>query len=511
MKITAQPIEKLKHIKTDLLVLGVFANETEKSDKKSKKKGEVLLSKSLEDINKALDGHLIKSAHHEGFEGKIGQKYLLSTLGKIEAKYVLLVGLGTKKQVTQDIYRKAAGSVFKAAHTKRLESIAIELFTDDKKEQECAIQAVAEGCFLAAYRFDKYLTEDKQEDYVKHIQLLTHHKAHEAKQAIDCAKAISDSVCYARDLVNEPPSILNPSEMAKRAEHAGKAHHLTVNVLDEKALAKENLNLLLAVGRASAQYAPPRMVRIAYRPTKAKKHIVLVGKGVTFDTGGLDIKPPAGMLDMKTDMAGSAAVLATLLAVAKLKPHVAVTGYMGLVENGIGSRAYHPSDIITSRKGLTVEIDNTDAEGRLVLADVLDYAQEKDKPDILIDLATLTGACMVALGPTTAGVFTDDEDLCKRIKSAGKECGEDFWQLPLNSDLNDQLKSPVADLKNCGDRWGGSITAALFLKRFIHEGVTWAHLDIAGPATCSKDHPYMAKGGSGFAVRTLIEMITKMD
>jgi leucyl aminopeptidase len=247
---------------------------------------------------------------------------------------------------------------------------------------------------------------------------------------------------------------------------------------------------------------------MAYRPKKkAKHHIGLVGKGVTFDSGGLDIKPAEGMLDMKVDMSGAAAVLGTMLTIAKLKPDVAVTGYMPCVENGISAESYHPGDVIKSRKGLTVEIFNTDAEGRLILADALDYAQTRDKPDTIIDLATLTGAVIVALGPYTAGLMSNNDKLAEQLREIGTKAGEDFWRLPLNDELFEALKSPIADMKNAGSRMGGSITGALFLKKFVDERVHWAHLDIAGPATMEKEHPYLAKGGTGFGVRTLVDYI----
>ena len=308
--------------------------------------------------------------------------------------------------------------------------------------------------------------------------------------------------------MSRPPRSLTPVVFAETAKKVGKESSLTVTVLTEKELAKEKMGLMLAVAAASLPYTPPRLVRLAYRPKKpAKKHIVLVGKGLTFDSGGLDLKPAAGMLEMKIDMGGAAAVLGAMSAIGKLKPDVAVTGYLGCVENGIGGNAYHPGDILTSRKGDTVEVNNTDAEGRLVLADCIDYAITKDSPDVLIDLATLTGACMVALGPSTAGCFSDDDALIADIRTTGERCGEDFWRLPLNPDIAGQLKSAIADTKNTGDRMGGAITAGLFLKRFVDGRTTWAHLDIAGPTTQDGDHPYQPRGGAGFGVRTLVGLV----
>lgn len=235
---------------------------------------------------------------------------------------------------------------------------------------------------------------------------------------------------------------------------------------------------------------------------------MLVGKGVTFDTGGLDLKPSNAMGDMKVDMSGAAAALGTMLAIAKLKPHVNVTAYMPCVENGIGAHAYHPGDVIRSRKGISVEINNTDAEGRLILADALDYGQSRDNPDTVIDLATLTGAIIVALGPTMAGLFANNDKLAQQLIACGKKAGEEFWRMPLNEELSANLKSGIADIRQIGDRpQGGSILGALFLKKFVRDNVEWAHLDIAGPATTEKDHPYNPLGGTGFAVRTLVKYL----
>ena len=264
------------------------------------------------------------------------------------------------------------------------------------------------------------------------------------------------------------------------------------------------MQMVLAVSRAASPYRPARVVRLHYKPAKkAKKHIAFVGKGLVFDSGGLDLKPPAGMLNMKLDMGGAGCVLGAMAAIGKLKPDVAVTAYLGCVENGIGGNAYHPGDVLKSRKGITVEVNNTDAEGRLVLADCIDYALTKDKPDVLIDVATLTGAAMVALGDTTAALYSRQDELAEHIASAGESAGEDFWRMPLNDKLFSQLRSDIADMKNTGERFGGSITAALFLDQFVDGRADWAHLDIAGPAMTTKGNAYTPKGGVGFGAATL--------
>lgn len=498
MKFSLSLLHKLDKETPDLLAIGAFFE----------KDANVSLPKVIELSTRE---HLLEAAKAEGFSGKLGQSLTLRTLQKAGPKIITLLGLGEKKSCELDFFRRAGGQAFKVANDKRVKSLAIYLPFEFHSAPEMAIRAATEGAYLARYRFAEYLSENKPEVTVKEVVLLSsEHAGAGGKHILSDAKAIAEAVCLARDLINEGPSIVNPPALAKRAQREGKEAGLHVDVLDEKDLAKEGMNLLLAVGSASSEAVPPRLVRMAYRPEKkTKKHIALVGKGITFDSGGLDIKTADGMLDMKTDMSGAATVLATMLAIAKLKPDVAVTGYLACAENGISAHAYHPGDVIQSRRGLFIEINNTDAEGRLVLADAMDYAQSKDKPDMLIDVATLTGASIIALGMSTAALFSNSDELAESIISRGKDAGESFWRMPLNEDLRDQLKSSVADMKNSGGRPGGAITAALFLKKFVNEGVDWAHLDIAGPAASDRDHPYLTKGGAGFAIRTLVDLIVQ--
>jgi leucyl aminopeptidase len=472
-----------------------------------KRKSSFVLPASLQHIDAALDGLLSDVSHSEGFTGAAGQTLHLHTHGRLPAARVLLIGLGSVDKVGPDTFRRFAGTALRAAEKCKAKKVVVVVPDDGTVRLETRVQAAAEGALLASYRFDKYLTKDRASSTIETIEFALSSRV-SVEDALTRARAVADGVSLARDLVNEPPGVLTPVEFARRAVDVGRASGLKVVVLDEKALAREGMGMLLAVAKAASPYTPPRVVRLEYRPKKkARKHIVLVGKGLTFDSGGLDIKPADGMLDMKVDMSGAAAVLGAMVALGRIRPDIAVTGYLGCVENGIGGNAYHPGDILKSRKGLTVEINNTDAEGRLVLGDCIDLAITEQKPDLLIDLATLTGACMVALGPSTAGLFTDDDALAEDIKTIGKRNGEDFWRLPLNDDLLGQLKSPIADMKNTGLRYGGAITAALFLKQFVDKRTSWAHLDIAGPATTDKDADYMVKGGAGFGVRTLVGLI----
>jgi leucyl aminopeptidase len=478
-----------------------------KAARKAKPEGGGLLKGAASNVDTALDGVLGKTAEAEGFKGEAGQTFSLHTHGRIQASRVLLVGLGNPDKLQLDGLRKLAGIAVQHGNKTKAKRVVIVLPEGlDSIDTLQSIEAAAEGAHLAGYRFDRYISKEKEAPSVTDVELSVTEKVR-ADNALKRAAAIAEGTALARDLVNEPPSILTPVRFAEKAVEAGKAAGFKVTVMTEKEIAKENMGLLMAVAKASSPYTPPRVVKLEYTPKKARRHVAFVGKGLTFDSGGLDIKPAAGMLDMKIDMAGAAAVLGALVAIAQIEPDTKVTGYLGCVENGIGGNAYHPSDVLISRKGLSVEINNTDAEGRLVLADVIDLCITKDEPDLLIDLATLTGACVVALGPTTAGLFTEDDELAQDIRTVGKRAGEDFWRLPLNDELLGQLKSPIADMKNTGERYGGAITAALFLKQFVDGRVKWAHLDIAGPAQAEKDTEYTFKGGSGFAVRTLVGLI----
>lgn len=483
------------------------AGKTARAGKVAQKKAGPTVPAVIAAIDTALGGVLGETMVAEGFTGALGQTLVLHTHGKLAATRVVLVGVGAADKLTPESLRRFAGATVKVAEKLKAKKIVAVLPDSDRVRLDVAVEAAAEGAKLSAYRFTRYLTKDTSKSSVEVLEIAIRGRAR-VDAAIARAIAIADGVAMARDLVNEPPASLTPVEFATRAVAAGRASGFKVTVLDEGALAREKMGLLLAVAKAAMPYTPPRVVRLEYRPKgKARKHICLVGKGLTFDSGGLDIKPADGMLDMKIDMSGAAAVLGAMTAIARIKPDVAVTGYLGCVENGIGGNAYHPGDILTSRKGLTVEINNTDAEGRLVLADVIDLALTRDKPDLLVDLATLTGACMVALGPTTAGVFTDDDALAADIQMIGKRVGEDYWRLPLNDDLIGQLKSPIADTKNTGTRMGGAITAALFLKMFVDGRATWAHIDLAGPASSDRETEYLAKGGTGFGVRTLVGLV----
>jgi leucyl aminopeptidase len=460
----------------------------------------------LATIDRALAGVLQRAMADEDMGGKKGQTLVLHTHGKLAATKVILVGMGKRPEVNEDGIRRYGGTVARVADKVRARALAVAV-PESKLDASTALAAAAEGTLLGLYRFDRYVTKDRQETRLESLTLLGPKDVE--RGVLERSERLCQGVCLARDLVNEPASTLTPVALAAHAERAAAAAGISYSHLGPKEMAKERMELLLAVSRASAE--EPRVVRLEYRPTDpAQRKVVLVGKGLTFDSGGLDIKTAEGMLDMKVDMSGAAAVLGAMVSLASQQSRAHVVGYLGCAENMVGGRAYKPGDIIKSRSGLTVEIGNTDAEGRLVLADVLSYAQDAEKPDEVIDLATLTGASMIALGPNMAGLFSNHEELARRLTKASDDAGEDCWRMPLSEPLKEMLKSPVADLKNVGQRYGGAITAALFLREFIKDGVAWAHLDIAGPATAEKERDYVPKGGTGFGVRTLVRYLADL-
>lgn len=425
------------------------------------------------------------------FAGGLDDLYITNRL--------ILIGLGDKNRINNDLYRRFGGLIFKNIVNKNVGRIGIYSPLD------FSIKSVCEGIKLAQYKFDKYLTQNenfKALDFVFFIQSLNF------EGEISLANTISKAVFISRSMVNEGPSVLKPEKICNLVKKAIRNTSLDMQVFNEQFLFENKFGLFLAVAQGSLISIPPRLIKLQYKPkTNSTKHVVLIGKGVTFDSGGLNIKNSDSMLHMKTDMAGAAAVLSVMKAIEELKAKVTVTGYMACVENSVSPTAYCPGDVLISRKGLTIEVVNTDAEGRLILADVINFAQEFDRPDVIIDIATLTGACSIALGLESAGLFSNSDKLSAKIIRASMASAERVWRLPLDLELHNDLKSSIADLKNCGGRYGGAITAALFLEKFINPGILWAHLDIAGPAKNDKDHSYIPVGGTGFIVRTLIELI----
>jgi leucyl aminopeptidase len=450
-------------------------------------------------VDAALGGLLSRCAKEEEFSGKEGQALSLHTHGRIGAQRVALLGLGKDKDAdrTLEQLRLAASRAVKLAKSAGARTLTFS----GPVESPAEVQALAEGASLGAYAFDRYKKEKKALKLTR-VELLAAQKpARALSDAARLGSEIADAVCIARDLVNEPAGQVTPRALAAEARRMAAAHGLTCQVLGRAQIRKLGMNLFLGVAQGSAE--EPQLVRIAY--DAPGKPVALVGKAITFDSGGLSIKTAQGMEDMKVDMAGAAAVIAAMRMVAEVKPPFAVRGYFGACENLPSGTAYKPGDVIVGKNGTSVEVLNTDAEGRLVLADVLAWAVG-EKPAAVIDLATLTGAILVALGPWTAGLFSNDDALAGELLSAARTAGEPVWRMPLPAEMEDLIKSPIADLKNTGGRYGGSINAALFLQHFVGK-VPWAHLDIAGPASLDKERGYNPRGGTGAGVRLLTQWL----
>ena len=449
-----------------------------------------------------------KASTLEEFNGEKGQQVLLFDLPDTMIRRCLFVGVGKKEELTAEDLRGFAGKAVKAAQSAKCSRAYLAIPDDASLEARAAVKAVGEGAYLANHVFSQYKAKPKT-DTLKQIDLVTNAKtAKSLKPLLTEIEAICSCTLQAREWVSTPSNDKTPTVFAKMVSTAAAKSGLKITVHDEAGLKRKKFGALLAVAAGSANR--PCMVEMAYTPKAAKKTIVLVGKGVTFDSGGINLKPSSGLDLMKIDMSGAAAVAATMLAVAAQKPAHKIIGLLPLVENMPSGTATRPGDIITSYAGKTVEIGNTDAEGRLILVDALAYALKKYKPEVMIDMATLTGACMIALGEKIAGVFSSDDDLAETIVDAGKETHERCWHMPLPEDYKELLKSEVADINNLANtRYGGAITAALFLSEFT-SGTRWAHIDIAGTAHAKKGNSYCGPGGTGFGVRLLMDVIGRL-
>jgi leucyl aminopeptidase len=469
--------------------------------------GTAPLEGGAEGIDEALGGTLKERLAGEGFKGKPRQVALLDSRGSIPSPWIAVFGLGKKREFHTDRVREGVAKALRSLREHGVASAAVSLDAGAvPAPREEIAEAAAEGAFLGLYRFERFKTKDEEprKEWKRLVFLAAAEEKAEIEKAVERAEAVSKAVLFARDLVCTPANGMCPVDLAAAAADMAQGRPLEVTALDGKALEELGMNAFLSVAKGSDQ--PPRLIVAEYRGGGAKeKPVVLVGKGITFDSGGISLKPADRMHEMKGDMAGGAAVLAAVRAAADLGLPLNLVAVVPAAENLPGGRATRPGDVVKSCSGKTIEIINTDAEGRLLLADALTYAG-KFGPAALIDAATLTGACVVALGPDVAGLFANDRDLAEKILRASKKTAETVWELPLHRDYGERLKSDVADMTNTGGREGGAITAALFLERFTGK-VPWAHLDIAGPAFSTKDRPYVPKGGTGFAVRLLVEVL----
>lgn len=467
-----------------------------------------ILTPSAKDVDAATGGAVSRAIAASRFTGKADQTLDIVAPAGLGVDRVILVGLGKADAVDARRAESFGAAALVAAEkgTGSELALAIDVLAESKLSAPMFAAHAALGACLKGYRFDLYRTKQKAEDKptLKTVTVAVADPA-AAKTAWAPLDVVAEGVSFARDLISEPANVLYPAAFMKIAKSLEK-DGVAVEVLDEKAMAKLGMGSLLGVGQGSDCESFLVVMRwMGGNPDDAP--VAVVGKGVCFDTGGISIKPAGGMEEMKTDMSGAAVTTALMRILARRKAAANVVGVIGLVENMPSGTAQRPGDVVTSMSGQTIEVINTDAEGRLVLADALWYTQETFKPKAVIDLATLTGAIVIALGNENAGLFSNDDTLSKILAEAGAEVGEPLWRMPMGDAYDEQIKSDIADMKNVGGREGGSITAAQFLKRFVQPGVAWAHLDIAGVAWTKKALPTSPKGASGFGVRLLERMI----
>ena len=460
---------------------------------------------SLKILDKCIGGAIRKIFEWSEFEGKLNQTSVLYPASSILVDKIILVGLGEREKINDDSYRQAAGTISRLLPVKKSKSLA---FFFDLHDDSSTAQAVAEGFLLGRFDMTDYKSNDKKNSNMN--ESVCFYSANKAgtsaiEKGMKRGQIIANSVISARRLAFHPGNVITPITFAEEAKSISRKNRLKIRVLDEKQIKKEKMNALLAVAQGSDR--PPRFVMLEYRKGKAdQKPVVLIGKGITFDSGGISLKPPLDMDEMKGDMTGGAIVLATMMAISQLKIPLNVVGIIPLAENMPSGKALHPGDIIKSRKGKTIEIINTDAEGRLILADALDFAN-KYKPQAVIDIATLTGAALYVLGYAAAPILGNNKQLMDAIRAASEKSAEKVWEMPLWDEYRELVKSSIADLKNSGGKSAGTITAAAFLENFIGNW-PWAHIDIAYVDLEKNGKPYIPKGASGFGVRLLIELLS---
>ena len=490
--------QSARDVACDALVVSVLRQSGER------KGGALVLSEPLRQLDSALGGLITEASAAGEIKGLPGELTTIYTQGKIAARRLLLVGLGPQEKLDERGLRRAAASAVRHLQATGAHRVALAPGWRSGEQALLDMQAQVEGALLGAYCFEKYKSHhDGAEGGIDELHFLAEgSEAAGLNSALQHGHILAQATNFARDLINEPPNVLTPGELASRAEAMARETGLECEIFDRPRMQELGMGGLLAVSQGSAE--PPKFIILRYRgaPDSAEAGIGLVGKGITFDTGGISIKPAASMDEMKGDMGGAAAVIGAMQAIARLKPAINVTALVPTTENMPGGGAYRPGDILKILNGKTIEIVNTDAEGRLILADALSYgAQIGLSP--MIDVATLTGGVMVALGAVMAGIFTNDEALGEELVAAGRSVGEKYWIMPMDDEYREQIKSEVADIKQTGGRGASAITAAKILEHFVGEA-KWAHLDIAG-VSYSEKKPYQEKGGTGVAVRTLAE------
>jgi leucyl aminopeptidase len=480
-------------IECDALVVAVFEGEKPEEG-------------ALAEINKRSNGVITSLVETGEFTGKSGESAYVHNPGDMKAQRLLLVGVGKREEFTTDNVRKMAGTAARTLRGKKARSFAI---LRPKELAQLPIsegaQAATEGALISLFDPDKYHTSDKTESRLETMILVAPNAdLDELKRAIERGRIIAEATNFAREIINEPANVITPTELARRAEEVAKDYGLEIDVLDETRMKDLGMGALLGVAQGSAE--PAKIIVLTYLPkTQSSETIAIVGKGITFDTGGISIKPSDGMEKMKYDMAGGATTIGAMRAIAQLKPSVNVIGIVPTTENMPGGRAQRPGDVVRAMSGKTIEVINTDAEGRLILADAVAYARKLGATKI-VDLATLTGAVSVALGDVYVAVLGTDQAWIDQVLAAGKKAGEKIWQLPLDKEYREQIKSEIADIKNIGGRKAGTITGAYFIREFV-EDTPWAHLDIAGTAWNENGKPHLAVGPTGVGLRTLVNLV----
>lgn len=482
---------KFYDVEADALVVTIY--EGEKAD-----------DGALKELDERTGGIVSEMLGTDEMRGKQNDTVYIYKPGNIRAERLLLVGAGKREDFSLDTVRKVTGSAARFLRGKGARSMAI--LRRSQLEIGNSAQAAVEGVLLGLFEPDMYKTENKEERRIDQLILLAANPGSEdaLAQGVERGRIIGEAVNLARELSNEPSSTLTPTELAERAKETATRFGLDIDVLDEARMKELGMGALLGVARGSDE--PAKMIVLRHTGNEADPDVLaIVGKGITFDSGGISIKPAEGMEKMKYDMSGAAATLAAMRAIAQLKPRANVIGVMPTTENMPSGRAYKPGDVLRAMSGKTIEVINTDAEGRLILADAITYARKLGATKI-IDLATLTGAVSIALGTVNVAILGNDQLFVDEVRGAAREVGERFWQLPMDKDYREMIKSDIADIKNSSGRNAGTITAAYFLREFA-EDTPWVHLDIAGTAWENDRKPYMAKGPTGVAIRTLINYV----
>lgn len=464
------------------------------------------LGKTGQVIDRATGGALSAAIKGAKFTGQSGKTVSVYAPPRTKLTRVVAIGIGKAKEISAQSLEEAGGAIYGALSAEPRATVVVDDLKGGVVDAADIAAALASGVALKSYRFDKYRTQEKAsaKPKLKSISVTTSAFA-DAREAYKVRAAVNSGVVMTRDLVSEPANVLNPVAFAARAKDLA-GDGLKVKVIGRKEMEKMGMGSLLGVAQGSVQ--EPQLVVFEWNGAgKDDPTVAFVGKGVCFDSGGISLKPGQGMWDMKWDMGGAGVVTGLFKALSARKANVNAVGILGLVENMPDANAQRPGDVVTAADGQTIEVLNTDAEGRLVLADALWYVQEHHKPDTIVDLATLTGAVIAALGDHYAGLFTDDDELADELQEAGQVVYERLWRMPLGPEYDKLINSPIADMKNLGGKWAGATTAAQFLKRFIRKGTAWAHLDIAGVTWSESGTPLAPKGGTGYGVRLLNQFV----